>query len=131
MTERSSHHLLGVAHDLVHIRFDTIQESVFLEKCDRTLTVTLARVISTCSEYVPGYMKIVTALVPEGRAATALVRDAYSLDDVVPERTMKAPVGGVVREEGGESEKTARGRRDITVRIENMFTRHQYGENDR
>lgn len=63
---------------------------------------------------------MVTALVPEGRAATASVREAYSLDDVVPERTMKAPVGGVVREEGGDREKTARGRADRIVKIENM-----------
>jgi hypothetical protein len=42
-------------------------------------------------------------LVSAGRAATAAASVAYSPDVVVPARTIFAPDGGVVREDGGES----------------------------
>ena len=53
-----------------------------------------------------------------GRAATAAASVAYSPDVFVPARTIKAPDGGVVRDEGGESAATtlARARLSITLR---------------
>lgn len=56
------------------------------------------RVISTCSEYVPGYMKIDREELSLGKELTAAVKFWNSPAVVVPARTIIAPVGGAVRE---------------------------------
>ena len=68
------------------------------------------RWINTCSLYVPGYMKIVCDDESEGSAATAAPSVANSPEVVVPTRTIFAPDGGAVREEGGDKEDVPRGR---------------------
>lgn len=54
------------------------------------------RVISICSAYVPGKMKMLLELLSFGNELSAAVRVANSPAVVVPFRTIIAPDGGVV-----------------------------------
>jgi hypothetical protein len=56
------------------------------------------RVITTCSVYVPGYMKIVVGELSFGREFTAPETVLNSPEVVVPVRTITDPAGGRVRE---------------------------------
>lgn len=61
------------------------------------------RVMYTCSEYVPGKMKIDLVELSLGKEATAEETVLNSPVVVVPARTTKAPDGGVVRETASTS----------------------------
>lgn len=88
---RVGHGIGCVSVNLIWIRHD--RETVYKHTVRGP-----ARVMYTCSLYVPGYMKIEREELSLGSAATADATVLYSPEVDVPARTTIAPDGGEVRE---------------------------------